>query len=319
MRHRRPELCALAEAAVEKHANGEKCIPTLRHPEGVSSADWLFDEVKIAALVVEWQKSGDVELYRQIVLGTKPFVQSVVGMFIQAGNPNDYGDACQDCYIKLRVLFRKFRPEQGRLFALLNRGLKNFLIARDLKRQVRARYVASLVEERRVEVGADNVRQTAENHDFERLWNGITTRFTTPAELEIQRFILAYFREHGKFPTLALLRSKFKASGLAPRQYPLLRNYLQIRLRMVFECEVEPIVIRCSVMAKTREILGDELFAKLCCIFGGVSVQFPTRLNFFVIQRRESEKSFRFWREHLEPEPEPVRLFPPPPNFGITD
>jgi hypothetical protein len=104
-------------------------LTSFHHPNG--GACLIFDEAKVLPLILAWQRTGNEDLFREIIEGCLDLIRVII---LQHRFDYDELDALiNDCTLKLRQALPRFRPERGRAFSFISVALRHYLIARVLR------------------------------------------------------------------------------------------------------------------------------------------------------------------------------------------
>jgi hypothetical protein len=266
----------------------DPCYTSQRNPRG--GACRIFDEARIAPLILEWQQTREETLFSQIVEGSLDLIQTI----IRHHHFFDYDEVdalTNDCVLKLRKALPKFQPARGRAFSFISVAVKHYLICRAQRIGTYTKYHLSveqeILENRSVDSWAPNERFS----EFWPLLSKLETRFREPELMETQHRMVEHIlsREgrlwhqgsgHGRL--LRQLEEEYKRTHpeLTRAQRRLVRirlsvlyNYVVIQLRRLFYEAYAPKPLSRPADEKSGRLwdeLGAETFTKLVYIFADI-------------------------------------------------
>jgi hypothetical protein len=89
----------------------------------------IFDEGKVAELIVRWQRTGDEELLVSIIRGTLRLIDSIICKYSPTSS-SEFAEVRNEVILKLATLLPKYDPARGRAFSFFIFSIKYFLISR---------------------------------------------------------------------------------------------------------------------------------------------------------------------------------------------
>ena len=103
-------------------------VSTVRKPKGIKKDQLFFDEVKVTALVIEYQRSGDERAFKLAVLECVNLIDAIVldGRFDRW---ESLEDVRSECIRKIQYVISKWDPGRGNCYSLFSHSLKNFLFS----------------------------------------------------------------------------------------------------------------------------------------------------------------------------------------------
>jgi hypothetical protein len=261
-------------------------VKTLHHPEGIDPSDMFFNEERVSSLILQWKKNHDIKLWQEIVKETIPLIDTLIlhGSFTEY----DQLEALRsECVIKLHKLLDKFDPNRGRAFTIFSISFKNFLLTYSQKVDNKAKVVFNAEDEFLDQVeGSVYIAQDLSEAFKQRVLD-IETRFFEKPYADAMRYLVNYFIKEGfdksKTKLCATLASIY---DITPDQAYFLYDYTLIKLRSALfemtECiftEVELLRLskRWTFIPDMVEHIGLQSVIKLCNVWGGINVTFPTR------------------------------------------
>ena len=96
----------------------------------------LFDERRIAELIVRWQRDGDGETFAEIIRASLPLINHLIYKY-SAQSRDDFAEVRAEVILKLSKALLKFDPARGKAFTLYYFAIKRFLFSRFEKIAVR--------------------------------------------------------------------------------------------------------------------------------------------------------------------------------------
>jgi hypothetical protein len=96
----------------------------------------LFDERRIAELIVRWQRDGDGETFAEIIRASLPLINHLIYKY-SAQSRDDFAEVRAEVILKLSKALLKFDPARGKAFTLYYFAIKRFLFSRFEKMAVR--------------------------------------------------------------------------------------------------------------------------------------------------------------------------------------
>jgi hypothetical protein len=197
-------------------------------------SEQLFNEERTADLVVRWQRSLDRSLAEEILAECHQLIRSLICLQYPPNLRNNlYDDSFSCCQLKVLRVVAQFDPARGRLFSLLSRSLRNYMICQDHSRQAYQRRFP-LVGDEMIENRAAPTPPSLPWFSFEqfctRYWEG--SRFQKPPEVEVQTFCLQELYFAGVYPTQAGLCRRFR--DWPQNELTVLHGYILIRLRSFY-------------------------------------------------------------------------------------
>jgi Sigma-70 region 2 len=211
--------------------------PTIRHPEGIPKEKIFFEEEKVAALIVAWQKNREPDLFRQIFEASLPLMQGIIysRRFLNQIHGTEVGELVNEAVIKLYRALPTFDPARGRAFTLLSLTFNHFFLSRLSTYRTRVKHFEVLPPEMVLELtGGVDYRPPELSSEFRARLGTLRTRFSFPEELRVQRYFLTSLLENGEIPS-TLTTFKETLTDLNHRKLNLLRLYFIHRLRLLFE------------------------------------------------------------------------------------
>jgi hypothetical protein len=259
-------------------------VRTVRHPEGISEGALFFNEEKVAALIIQFQKEGEDKFWQAIVLECNSLIEALIRYY--RFTQYDELDAVRgECIIKLRRVIEVFDPSRGRAFSHISWCLKNFLISFARNSRRRAESFETLGE--KMETAAPDLYNAELSDHFKKRVLGIETRFTAPLEKEAVRFLIVYFLLEGPGNSRnALLPFLIRNYGFSKRDADTLYSYAIILLREALFEEYPVLGLHLEAALSTEkgktlfalaEAVGKENLVKLIYVFGGLSVRLPKK------------------------------------------
>jgi hypothetical protein len=97
----------------------------------------LFDERKVAELILRWQRTGDGELFATIIAISLPLINYLIYKYSYQSR-SDFCETRSEVILKLAKALPKFDPTRGRAFTLYFYAIKRFLFSR-FEKEVRRR------------------------------------------------------------------------------------------------------------------------------------------------------------------------------------
>jgi hypothetical protein len=268
---------------LERTADG--LVKTLHHPEGINDEDIFFNEETVFNLVLEYQKTRQVETWKKIIEETLPLINTIIRNY----NFQQYDDIDalrSECAIKLFKVLPKYDPARGRCFTHFSVSLKHFLISYAQKVKNKAKLVTCVESEILEQVEAKAFVPEDISEDFKSRLFETETRFIETNQLNSLKYLVNYFLREGFGTSKTKLCHTLVASyDLTQDQAYLLYDYALIKMRSVLyeyytpqygDVEILRMSRRWSVLPEVAELIGMEAFTKLSNIFGGITITFPT-------------------------------------------
>jgi hypothetical protein len=261
-------------------------VRTVFHPEGVSEKELFFNEEKVAALIVEYQRGKEERVWQEIVLESLSAIEALIKHY--RFHQYDEVEAIRgDCIIKLRRIIEVYDPARGRAFSHIFWSLKNFLISFARNSRRRSETFSGL-EEFGDTLAASTLYGLELSEHFKTRVLRIETRFSLPIEKEAIRFLIVYFLLEGLGNARPRLLPFLCGHYGFPRgEAELLYAYASVLLRgALFEEYPTQLGFDFEELRHSRKgkrffeiarIVGRENFLKLIYIFGGVTVRLPEK------------------------------------------
>jgi hypothetical protein len=124
----------------------QKKIATLHHPEGISPDQMFFDEQKVHDLILAYQRDGNPETWKTIVLATLPLIDSLIrkhGFQLY----EDQQALRNEAVIKLSKSIKHYDPQRGRAFTVLTIAITRFLISHVATIRTRTKRICQVPDE----------------------------------------------------------------------------------------------------------------------------------------------------------------------------
>jgi hypothetical protein len=231
----------------------------------------IFDEEKVAALILEWQQTREPEIFAAIVEASLPLIRCVACQYAFVNlHDSTLLEMVNDAVLKIHRLLPFYDPNRGRCFTLFSLALQRFFISR-WKKLCNGRERVQILPPVMLEEVSANLCYTPPecSREFKGRLAGLTTRFTAPAELLVQRYVLRTLLETGALPLLKQIQRMFRRL-FTEDQLHVLVTYVMIRLRLLFREEYasQPLVDgEAESWRQLVEVIGPEKAKEFSHIF----------------------------------------------------
>jgi hypothetical protein len=261
-------------------------IATLHHPEGIDPDQMCFDEARVHALILAYQRDGDPETWQAIVMGCLPLIDSLIRKH-RFQIYEDLEALRNECVIKLFKAIRHYNPERGRAFSCLTVAFTRFLFSYVATIRTRTRRFSLVPEEILTEYASPGQGRTELPEELKNKIKMIQTRFKAKSEKEALRFLINYFLLEGfSQPRKLVLDALGVQFNLSLEKAGTLYNYALVSLRSVLHEYYTPVYSpgemvrlcrRSTLLAEIHQITGEKCFARLMDVFAGLTVSFPSK------------------------------------------
>jgi len=261
-------------------------IPTLRHPEGLDKDEFFFDEDIVRELVLKYQQSHDVDVWKKIVDESVPLIDTLIlyGKFTEY---DDLDALRSECILKIHKILDKYDPRRGKIYTLFSVSIKNFLVSYAQKIDKRD-YMRVWSEEGDI---LDNFEGSVNMNegfpdDLKAKVLNVTTRFSQEPYNSVVKYFITFFVNEGfGTPKTYLCNTASSSHNLSVDKCYYLYDYSLIRLRSALidlydfthsDSEIYRFFTRWSFIPEICDLIGPENTDKLLTMFKGVSVTFPS-------------------------------------------
>jgi hypothetical protein len=153
--------------------------------------------------------------------------------FVNSFN-SEIDEITNDAVLKLHRILPSYDPKKGRAFSLLCLSLLRFFISRRQRLMFWADRVQIVPDAFLTEKLSSLFYLPPElSPEFNRRLKGVTTRFSAPLELKVQRFLLSFFLATGEIPGPETILRELKIR-FDRRRLSVLISYFVLRLRTLF-------------------------------------------------------------------------------------
>jgi len=146
----------------------------------------IFDEAKVSALILQWQNTGDEQLFAQIIQESLELIRCMIRMST-ALDYEELDALTNECVLKLSEALSQFQTELGRAFSFCSVTLRNFLSSRTTRIRTYQKNDCLMSEEDLQNYVSEFSDPGGKLHEFWPLLQKLQTRFHEPPLLEIQR------------------------------------------------------------------------------------------------------------------------------------
>jgi hypothetical protein len=288
-------------------------IPTLHHPEGIDPDQMFFDEARVHALILAYQRDPDPETWQAIVMGCLPLMDSLIRKH-HFQLYEDFEALRNECVIKLFKAIRHYNPDRGRAFSCLTVAITRFLFSYVTTVRTRIKRFSLVPEEVLAEYESAGSSRTELPEELKTKIQTIRTRFKDKEERAALKFLVNYFLLEGfSQPRKLVLDALGRQFGLSLEKAEALYDYALVSLRSVLHEYYTPVYSpeemlrlcrRSSVLAEIHGIVGEKGFAKLMDVFAGLTVTFPSKAALEKLRKsREFLNGLRDEKQAFSPGP----------------
>jgi hypothetical protein len=273
-------------------------IPTIRHPEGISKDKMFFSEETVSSLVREYRKTGSIEVWQKIILESIDLIDAIIkdGRF----HLYDEIDALRnECIVKLSYAISRWNPDRGKCYTLFSVSIKRFLYTYSQRALRRSQLLSSFNPtdiEQTISGGSTQAPSYELQVDLRSKVLGIQTRFVAREQKQALLFLVEHFLEGDsdtdKREVAKEVSRQFKVK---PWQAELFYSYTLIKVRSALYDLYSPGLANADIirgqkrwtnLPELADIVGAELFTKLCTIFAGMSIRFFIGVAFQMLEMR---------------------------------
>lgn len=261
------------------HCSSTRINPATGKPE-------IFHEPTVAALVRSYQKEPDLKILELIVMESMPLIDSIilVNGFVRCGE--QLRSLRSECSTKLMRIVNKHDPHVGSCFSFFSLALKRFLISHGKKISSRTKSVTFIGEEALENMEGVVYVSSDLTEEFLTSLDTLEVRHLGEANLEVVRYFLKCIVSEGmSTPKNRLVSSAVYLHQITPETGSFLYDFLIVNLRFhLIDRSPEPfsdldilkMSKRFTLLPEIAQAIGPRSFAKLCTLFAGVTVTFPT-------------------------------------------
>jgi hypothetical protein len=261
-------------------------IKTLHHPEGITQDDMFFNEERVSGLILEWKQTRDVKVWQKIVEETIPLIDTLIlhGGFV------DYDELPalrSECVVKLHKLLDKFDPNRGRAFTIFSISFKNFLLTYSQKVDNKAKVVFNAEDEFLDTIEGSVYVNEELSDEFKSRVMDLETRFHEKPFMDAMKYLVNYFLKEGfNTPKSKMCTTLCASYDLTPDNAYFLYDYTLVKMRSALydmndaiftELDLLKDSKRWSLIPEMAQLIGVHNVLKLCSVFAGVNVTFPTK------------------------------------------
>lgn len=261
-------------------------IPTIRHPEGITKDEMFFCEETVSTLVNEYRKTGSIEVWQKIILETIDLIDAIIKDLRFHLYVDEIDALRNECIVKLCYTISRWKPQRGKCYTLFSLSIKRFLFSYAQRVNRRNKFLSTL--------DPTDIEQTIGSSgpgyelpsSLKAKVATIQTRFTKPEQKQATLFLVEHFLDGDTgAEKKEIVKAVSKQSGVKLWQADLLYSYSLIKVRSALYDLYSPSFVSVDIikahkrwtnLPELADLVGADVFIRLCTVFAGMSVKFPT-------------------------------------------